>query len=313
MSLKTLQFAIDEDIANKTYYETVLQMVCRRLHLHCNVTVVHVAESKNFFHGFTHMIFHGNQTYDFGIAVLGITTDRMETVKFIFPSTGNKYMLAVYADDLAPAGEGAFISALFTRIPAIETFVVLTLVYLILALLITCAKFVAKPTPRADYSLFQQLSKMTHSMFRLYTVALGQDEIVLRWTTPTSLYALNAIWFIVAMIFGAVFCAIIPSLLTVATNQLPFTDESSDPIRQNIARSMHVVPNDQVYECGSQEDRSIRQASQRVAYIIEAYSSRHPSPNCSVSIAAVPSIAQVFATNFVTPKDSQYWNNFSRE
>ncbi|OWA54433.1 hypothetical protein BV898_18837, partial [Hypsibius exemplaris] len=337
MSLKTLQFAIHENLANETYYETVVQLVCRRLHFHCNVTVVHFdfAESPNPFHGFTHMIFHGNRTYDFGIAGFGITADRMETVKFIFPSMGTKYVLAVYAENLAPPGEGAFISTLFTRIPAIETFGVLTLVYLLLALLITCAKFVAKPTPRAGYSLFQRLSKMTHSMFRLYTVAFGQDEIVLRWTTPTSLYTLNAIWFIVATIIGAVFCAIIPSLLTVATNQLPFTDahsfqqsgfalvggglafqllnESSDPMRQSIARSMHVVPYNQVYECASREDRSIRQASQRVAYIREAGGLSHPSPNCSTSIAAVPSIAQIFATDFVTPKDSQYWNNFSRE
>ncbi|OQV24156.1 hypothetical protein BV898_02106 [Hypsibius exemplaris] len=158
MSLKTLQFAIDEDIANKTYYETVVQMVCRRLHFHCNVTVVHVAESPNIFHDFTHMIFHGNRTYDFGIAGFGITVDRIESVKFIFPSSGSKYVLAVYAEDLAP--------------------------------------------PR-------------------------EDEIALRRTAPTSLYALNAIWFIMATIFGAVFCAIIPSLLTVATNQLPFTDAHS--------------------------------------------------------------------------------------
>ncbi|OWA55020.1 hypothetical protein BV898_19405 [Hypsibius exemplaris] len=118
--------------------------------------------------------FGDNTTNTIGVARIAMTMDWMREIDFIYPSASYHYVIAVCEKDLPSAGDGAFFIALFAGVPVVDTFIVIALIFVLLAGLITSSEVVIKQLSTSS-SVSSGISALTHSLFRLYTIAFGQD------------------------------------------------------------------------------------------------------------------------------------------
>ncbi|OWA49802.1 hypothetical protein BV898_14337 [Hypsibius exemplaris] len=288
--------------------------------------------------------FDDNTTNAIGVAALAMTMDRMREIDFIYPSTSVHYVIAVCEKHLVSAGDGAFFVALFAGVPVIATFTVIALIFVLLAGLITSSEMAIKQLS-APSSKSSGISVLTHSLFRLYTIAFGQattrirmfsDDVAFTRSTPRSLYGLYTVWFFMVTVIGAVVCSLLPSYLTVSTAQLPFTDlqsfqrsgynlmgpplafkllnESSDPVKRTLANEIQVVPlrEEKFFDCADRDEALHGDSLQKTAFANIAGLS-HLSPRCQTSVIAVSHLAHIFIATFFTTKRSHLRNNFTRE
>ncbi|OWA49804.1 hypothetical protein BV898_14339 [Hypsibius exemplaris] len=337
MALQPVQVVMDRLVHNVTSVHNVVRLICRRLHLECNFAVQDFewSSSAGGFHAFIQAFFGDNTTNAIGIAPIAMTMDRMREIDFIYPSTGVHYVIAVCEKDLPSAGDGAFFIALFAGVPVIATFTVIALIFVLLAGLITSSEAVMRQFS-ASSSMSSGISALTHSLFHLYTIAFGQDDVAFSRSTPRSLYGLYTVWFFMVTVVGAVVCSLLPSYLTVSTTQLPFTDlqsfqrsgykllgpplafkilnESSESVRKTLANEIQVVPLEQekFFDCANRDELLHGESLQKTAFANVAGLS-HLSPRCQTSVIAVSHLAHIFIATFFTTKQSHLRNNFTRE
>ncbi|OWA54414.1 hypothetical protein BV898_18818 [Hypsibius exemplaris] len=291
--------------------------------------------STDDFYAFIQATFGDNTNNAIGIARIAITMDRMREIDFIYPSASYHYVIAVCEKDLPSAGDGTFFIALFAGVPVIATFAVIALTFVVLAGLITYSKVVIKQLSTSS-SMSSGISALTHSLFRLYTIAFGQDGVAFSRSTPRSLYGLYIVWFFMVTVVGAVIYSLLPSYLTVSTAQLPFTDlqsfqrsgydlvgpplafkilnESSDPVKQTLANEIQVIPlsEEKFYDCAERNEPLHGKYLQKTAFVNVAGFS-HFSPRCQTSVIAVSHLAHIFIATFFTTKRSHLRDNFTRE
>ncbi|OWA52924.1 hypothetical protein BV898_17366 [Hypsibius exemplaris] len=334
---ETLQIAMDADLVagnkvNEAFYTTVVTLICRRLKCECNITTTNFnwnASTHDGFNNFFQAVFGGDNPFAIGVSALTMTSERMQTVDFVFPIESDKYGIALFEAALVPIDQAAFFNALFARTSVIKTFIVIALIFVAIALLITCGKLILTSSFGSSHST--KIISVAKGMFGLYAVAFGQDGIATNSATSKSLYGFYSIWFWMVMVIGAVFCSLLPSFLTVATKQLPFTDapsfrdsgyplfggplplkmlnDSTDPDRQAIAKAMEVLPFNEMYDCESRE----RVVGARAAFMTDGGSCSHLHKNCQTSFFAIQNMANIYEATFVTAKRSRHRNTFSRE
>ncbi|OWA52922.1 hypothetical protein BV898_17364 [Hypsibius exemplaris] len=334
---ETLQISFDaETIAGskvtEAFHTTVVNLICRRLRYECNITFTSFSWNvslSNGFHDFFQDLFGGDKPTDIGVSALMIMPERIRTVDFIFPPESNKYGIALYENALVPIDQGAFFHALFARVSAVETFAVIAFIFLLIVVLIVCSKLLLTSKSASSHS--SRLFSVANGMFELYAVAFGQDEINTNRSMSKSLYGFYSIWFCMVTIIGAIICSKLPSFLTVASQQLPFTDvhsfkdsgytlfassttwemltKSADPDRQAIAKVTEVLPYSKIYGCANRE----RAVGERAAFFTDMTICDRPNENCQTSVVAAPNINKAYVATFITGKGSQHRNTFSRE
>ncbi|OWA54411.1 hypothetical protein BV898_18815 [Hypsibius exemplaris] len=318
--------------ATEAFHTTVVNLICRRLRCECNITFTSYswdASSSNGFHDYFQHLFGGDNPVDIGVSALMMMPERIRTVDFIFPPESNKYGIALYDNALVPIDQGAFFHALFARVSAVETFAVIAFIFLVIVVLIMCSKLVLTSNSASSHS--SRLFAVANGMFELYAVAFGQDEINTNRSMSKSLYGFYSMWFCMVTIIGAIICSKLPSFLTVASQQLPFTDvrsfkdsgytlfansatremltKSADPDRQANAKTTEVLPYREIFGCANRE----RAVGERAAFFTNMKTCDSPKEKCQTSVLAAPNIDKAYVATFVTGKGSQHRNTFSRE
>ncbi|OWA55018.1 hypothetical protein BV898_19403 [Hypsibius exemplaris] len=331
LAFKILNF-IAGSKATEAFHTRVVNLICHRLRCECNITFTSYswnASSSKGFHDFFQDLFGGENPFDIGVSALAMMPERIPTVDFIFPPESNKYGIAVFENALVPIDQGAFFHALFARVSAVETFAVIAFIFLLIVVLILCSKLLLRLQSASSHS--SRFYSLANGMFELYAVAFSQAEINTNRLMSKSLYGFYSIWFCMVTIIGAIICSKLPSFLTVASQQLPFTDvhsfkdsgytlfassttwemltKSADPDRQAIAKATKVLPYSEIFGCANRE----RAVGERAAFFTDMTLCDRPNENCQKSVVAAPNIDKAYVATFVTGKGSQHRNNFNRE
>ncbi|OWA49801.1 hypothetical protein BV898_14336 [Hypsibius exemplaris] len=161
-------------VKNVTSAQDFVRLICRRLHFECNFVVQYfgLGLSTSSFYVFQET-FGDNTTNTIGVARIAMTMDWMREIDFIYPSASVHYVIAVCEKNLGSGGDGAFFIALSAGAHVIVAFIVIALIFVVLAGLITFSEVVMKQFS-ASSSMSSGISALTHSLFRLYTIAFGQ-------------------------------------------------------------------------------------------------------------------------------------------
>ncbi|OQV21499.1 hypothetical protein BV898_04703 [Hypsibius exemplaris] len=275
----TLHVALDPSVIDETFQQEALHLMCRRLRFECSIKLVNWSWGSGLgFPGLYDAIFQNvterNVSFVVGLSHLAVTPERIAMASLINSGFDLDFIIVVDEKDLVPVSGETFFATLFGRIANGSSWAIMSAVFGIFVLLIVIAHLM---TIRSDHSrdgfkAAQHFAGLLHRLwqatFDLFAVTIGQEQIFFHRLSGRSVVFIFTLWFLWATIALAVVGGLLPYLQTVTTTMLPFTslgtllksnytliggaleakvlNESSDPLSQQLAREMIVLPQAEV-------------------------------------------------------------------